>query len=62
MTRKHAEVELEGGGWEWWYVCEECHGMVNYQQDICRNCGSILIWEPEKKKKIYTGEQTEPAE
>jgi len=67
--RIRAEVELEGGGSSWWYVCGECHGAVNYQADTCRHCNAILNWEgfglPSlslNKKKMYVGEQTEPAE
>ena len=64
--RKHAEPELEGGGSTWWYVCGECHGAINYMADVCRHCGAILNWEgfdlPGQRRKIYTGEQTEPAE
>ena len=64
--RIHAEAEMEGGGSTWWYVCGECHGAINYQADTCRHCGAILSWDgfglPKPKRKIYTGEQTEPAE
>ena len=64
--RIHAEAELEGGGSSWQYVCGECHGAINYQADICNHCGAILSWDgfglPKTKRKIYTGEQTEPAE
>lgn len=56
------EVELEGGGSTWWYVCGECHGTVNYMQDICKGCKSILIWDGFDRPKRYMGEQTEPAE
>lgn len=65
--RIHAEAEIEGDGKStWWYVCGECHGAVNYQADTCRHCGAILSWEgfglPKQRRKIYTGEHTEPAE
>ena len=60
-----AEVEMEGGGSTWWYVCGECHGAVNYQADICPHCKAILSWEGfglPVKPKNYHGEHTEPAE
>lgn len=56
------EVELEGGGSTWWYVCGECHGMINYMQDVCKCCKSILIWDGYDLLAKYTGEHTEPAE
>lgn len=40
------EMEIEGGGASWWYVCEECHGSVDYYDIFCRHCG-----RPFKKKK-----------
>ena len=40
------EMEIEGGGASWWYVCEECHGSVDYYDSFCRHCG-----RPFKKKK-----------
>ena len=63
--RIRAEVELEGGGHSWWYVCEECHGMVNYLKDVCPHCDALLNWEGHglpKRSKNYHGEHTEPAE
>ena len=33
------ETELEGGGSNWWYVCEECHGQVDRNDKYCRHCG-----------------------
>ena len=64
--RIRTEAELEGGGSTWFYVCGECHGAINYQADTCRHCGAIISWDgfelPKPRKKIYTGEHTEPAE
>jgi hypothetical protein len=61
--RQLAEVELEGGGITWWYVCGECHGTVNYKAKECQ-CGAVLKWDGVllPSRKVYTGEQTEPAE
>ena len=42
---KTAEVEIEGGGWNWFYVCGECHSLVDSGQERCRQCGRRLIWD-----------------
>jgi rRNA maturation endonuclease Nob1 len=42
--KKPAAVEMEGGGWNWWYVCEECHGAVDTKDKICPHCKSPLDW------------------
>ena len=44
--KEPVEMEIEGGGASWWYVCEECHGSVDYYDSFCRHCG-----RPFKKKK-----------
>ena len=36
------EMELEGGGNTWWYVCPECHGAIDCTDHFCRNCGQAL--------------------
>lgn len=36
------EKEMEGGGCSWWYVCPECHGAVDQQDNFCRHCGQKL--------------------
>ena len=64
-VRQRAEVGLDGGGPSWWYVCEACHGIVNYMKDICPHCDAVLSWESFRQpnnKKIFRGEHTEPAE
>ena len=33
------EIEIEGGGNSWWYVCPECHGAVDLSDKFCRHCG-----------------------
>ena len=42
---EEAEVGTEGGGWNWWFVCEECHAAVDPTQNICPVCGRRLKWE-----------------
>lgn len=58
------EAELEGGGWNWWYVCSECHTYLNSNDKVCRGCHKPIIWAGTQPpgRKLYTGEQTEPAE
>ena len=40
------DVEIEGGGNSWWYVCEECRGAVDTSDRFCRHCG-----RPFRKRK-----------
>ena len=37
-----AEIEIEGGGHNWWHVCGECHGNVDIEDKWCKHCGSEL--------------------
>lgn len=39
-----AEVEIEGGGHNWFYVCGECHGFVKLPWVYCPGCGRRLKW------------------
>ena len=43
-TEKSVPVEIEGGGWTWWYVCSECHGAIDPGVDICPHCKHKLDW------------------
>ena len=36
------EIEREGGGSSWWYVCPECHGSVDDGDRFCKHCGQAL--------------------
>lgn len=36
------EMELEGGGSSWWYVCPECHGTIDLKDSFCRHCGQAV--------------------
>lgn len=38
-------VELEGGGWNWWYVCGECHAAVGTGDKTCKSCKRKLSWK-----------------
>ena len=37
-----AQIELEGGGSNWWHVCEDCHGAVDTSDLYCKHCGKPL--------------------
>lgn len=36
------EMEMEGGGSSWWYVCPECHEAIDKQDRFCRHCGQAV--------------------
>ena len=36
------EMEMEGGGTSWWYVCPECHGAIDNSDQYCRHCGQAV--------------------
>ena len=40
---KPQEMEIEGGGYSWWYVCPECHGAIDGNDHFCRWCGQAVI-------------------
>jgi len=42
--RKPIQADIEGGGSSWWYVCEECHTIVNFRDNYCSECGNRLGW------------------
>lgn len=44
QEKKPVPVEMEGGGWSWWYVCGECHGAVDPKERTCPHCGNTLDW------------------
>ena len=43
-NREQATVkaEIEGGGSSWWYVCSECHGKIDKNDQYCRHCGGRI--------------------
>lgn len=38
-AQEPVDMEIEGGGHSWWYVCEECRGSVDTSDRFCRHCG-----------------------
>lgn len=44
-TEKVTTVDIEGAPHiGYWYVCEECHGPVNWKDQYCPHCGWRLDW------------------
>ena len=41
---KTAEVDIEGDRYNWWYVCEECHGILYGREKTCPWCKVKLDW------------------
>lgn len=37
--------DWEGGGRNWWYVCGECHGAIDYRDNYCKHCGRKIKHE-----------------
>jgi len=37
--------EMEGSGSMWFYVCGECHGLVDSRDIYCRHCGRRIDWD-----------------
>ena len=38
------EIDIEGGGTSWWYVCPECRGAIDCRDRYCRHCGQAITW------------------
>lgn len=36
--------EIEGDRYGWFYVCPECHGILNWKDLICPSCGERINW------------------
>ena len=36
------QMEVEGGGTSWWYVCPNCHGAIDKGDRFCRHCGQAV--------------------
>jgi len=47
------EIEIEGGGNSWWYVCPECHGPVDLSDRFCRHCGQAITKKETGGKRKY---------
>ena len=44
IKEKTSKAELEGGGYNWWHVCGECHGAINENDNYCKHCGAKVDW------------------
>ena len=45
------EIDIEGGGTTWWFVCPECHGAIDRRDHYCKNCGQAVIYMGGKTEK-----------
>ena len=36
------KIDVEGGGYNWWYVCPECHGAIDSKDHFCKHCGQAV--------------------
>lgn len=45
MYQKPVRMEIEGGGYNWFYVCGECHVQVKVGDKECGCCHSKLLWD-----------------
>ena len=41
-SKEAVKAEIEGGGSSWWYVCSECHGKIDKNDQYCRHCGGRI--------------------
>ena len=39
LQMKPAEIEMDGGGSNWYCVCGECHGVIDESDLYCKHCG-----------------------
>ena len=37
-------AEIEGGGYTWFHVCGECHGIIDREDKFCKHCGNAVSW------------------
>ena len=40
-----AEAEIEGGGQNCFFVCGECHTILDTKDKFCRECGRKIVWQ-----------------
>lgn len=45
-NEKVTTVDVEGTPRNgYWYVCDECRGIVNWKEEVCPHCGWRLDWD-----------------
>lgn len=37
-------VDIDGGGWYWYYVCTECRYILTGKEEYCPGCKRRLDW------------------
>jgi hypothetical protein len=45
QTQIETPAEIEGGGHTWFYVCGDCHGVIEMNDKFCRHCGTAISWK-----------------
>lgn len=36
--------EIEGSRYNWFYVCGDCHCVINWKEQVCPHCGRRIDW------------------
>ena len=49
MVDERALVDLDGGGWFWYFVCDECRTPVHTGAERYPYCERLLIWNGKEK-------------
>ena len=39
------EPEFEGGGYSWYWVCGDCHGIIKQGEEVCHHCKRRIKWD-----------------
>lgn len=47
LLKRQVEVmpDIENGSSSYWYVCGECHGIVDIRDAYCKHCGTKIKWK-----------------
>ena len=45
VEMKAVPPEIEGGAWDWFFVCGECHGLIDTKDDECPHCKRKIDWD-----------------
>ena len=44
VKQEVSRPEIEGDRWNWFYVCDACHGHINWHDQECPHCKRRLDW------------------
>ena len=49
--KEPVQPEYEGDSRSiWWYVCGDCHGLIDSKDRFCRHCGREIDWNEQEKR------------